>query len=420
MTAHKKLDALNLDFFKLGWDELNKLGFDGEPLYVGRVTTAMRIIAEIRASVASVFEAQPAKDFSYSPDSLAEYEAQSGKSDYPLWRRLAILRGFYRDLKDRRLVLLDRIQAVVKEVEVRVPLNAAGERIFPTQALSLPLEFYRKELNFPSDKPGQTINVGATTLGIATVGFKLASNRFREAVDRLNAIDAELNQPGKLVTSFLGSLKEWEGIRLETSGLRNRVVELKQFFSDADQSTKERFQIAEVDRQFSDLHGLAEEGLMRQKTDQRDAAGISIFDLTSKLSADVEEVKPLLGALRSLLDGINNGVLVKLQEDYRTKHSSLMSAFRRVRRAENRDEVAWPDKKGLTWGQTVRLFDQVVEQAEREGNAYLPPEGTTTFDDLIAISRMDEQGKEVDWNVAPYEGHVKTLVDKKLLRLRLI
>jgi hypothetical protein len=418
--AHKKLDALNLDFFKLGWDELNKLGSDGEPLYVGRITTAMRIIAEIRASVASVFEAQPAKDFSYSPDSLSEYEAQSGKSDYPLWRRVAILRGFYRDLRDRRQVLLDRIQAVVKEVEARVPMNSAGERIFPTQALSLPLEFYRKELNFPSDKPGQTINVGATTLGIATVGFKLASNRFREAVDRLNAIDAELNQPGKLVTSFLSSLKEWEGVRLETNGLRNRVVELKQFFSDADQSTKERFQIAEVDRQFSDLQGLAEEGLMRQKTDQRDAAGISIFDLTSKLSADVEEVKPLLGALRSLLDGINNGVLVKLQEDYRTKHSSLMSAFRRVRRAENRDEVAWPDKKGPTWGQTVLLFNQVVEQAEREGNAYLPPEGTTTFSDLIAISRMDELGKEVDWNVAPYEGHVKTLVDKKLLRLRLI
>jgi hypothetical protein len=111
---------------------------------------------------------------------------------------------------------------------------------------------------------------------------------------------------------------------------------------------------------------------------------------------------------------------VKLQEDYRIEHSSLMSAFRRVRRAQNRDEVAWPDRRGPTWGQTVRLFDQVVEQAECEGNAYLPPDGSTTFRDLIAISRMEEQGKDVDWNVPPYEGHVKTLVDKKLLRLRLI
>ena len=418
--AHKKLDALNLDIFKLSWDELNKIGSNGQPLYAGRITTAMRIISEIRATVVSVFEAQPAKDFSYTPDCLAEYEAQSGRSDYPLWRRLAILRGFYRDLKDRRQVLLDRMQSVLKDVEARVPLNAAGERIFPTQAISLPLEFYKKELNFPSDKPGQTINVGATTLGIATVGFKLASNRFRESVDRLNVIDADLNQPGKLVSSFSNSLTVWEGIRQETAVLSIRANELKQFFSDADQATKERFQVAEIERQLSDLQDLAEGGLMRQKTDQRDASGVSIFELTPKLAADVEEVKPLIAELRSLLDGINNGILVKLQEDYRVKHSALMSAFRRVRRVQNLAEVAWPDKRSATWGQTVGLFDRVVEQAERDGNAYLPSDGTTTFTDLVALCRIDEQGKEVDWNVPPYEGHVKTLMSKRLLQLRLV
>lgn len=292
--------------------------------------------------------------------------------------------------------------------------------MFPTQALSLPLEFYKKELNFPSDKPGQTINVGATTLGIATVGFKLASNRFRESVERLNSIDADLTQPGKLVSSFLSSLKEWESIRLETGTLSSRVVDVKQFFSDADQPTKERFQLVDVERRLSDLHGLAEEGLMRQKTDQRDAAGISIFDLTSKLSTDVEEVKPLVASLRSLLDGISNGILVRLQEDYRGKYDTTMSAYRRVRRAQNLEEVAWPDKRGATWGETVRLFDDVVEQAERDGNAYLPQDGTTTFNDLVALCRLDEQGKEVDWNSPPYDGHVKTLMNKRLLRLRLV
>lgn len=301
-----------------------------------------------------------------------------------------------------------------------MPTNASGERIFPTQALSLPLEFYKKELNFPSDKPGQTINVGATTLGIATVGFKLASNRFRESIERLNSIDADLTQPGKLVSSFLSSLKEWESVRLETGNLSTRVTDLRQFFSDADQPTRERFQVAEVDRRLSDLQGLAEEGLMRQKTDQRDAAGVSIFDLTSKLSTDVEEVKPLVADLRSLLDGISTGILVRLQEDYQGKHKSTMSAFRRVRRAQNLEEVAWPDKRGATWAATVRLFDNVVEQAERDGNAYLPPDGLTTFNDLVSLCRMDEQGKEVDWNVPPYEGHVKTLMNKRLLRLRLV
>lgn len=418
--AHKKLDSLNLDFFKLAWSELNKIGSDGQPLFAGRLTTAMRIISEIRGVVASVFEAQPAKDFSYTPDCLAEYEAQSARSDYPLWRRLAILRGFYRDLKDRRQGLIERVENVLKDVEGRVPTNSSGERIFPTQAISLPLEFYKKELNFPSDKPGQTINVGATTLGIATVGFKLASNRFRESVDRLNLIEADLNQPSKLVSSFLNSLKEWEGIRQEHTALAARVLELTQFFADANQATKDRFQVADAERLLWDLRGLAEEGLMRQKTDQRDAAGISIFELTSKLATDIEEVKPLVAELRGLLDGIDSGILVKLQEDYRIKHSAMMSAFRRVRRAQNLPEIAWPDKKGASWGQTVRLFDQVVEQAEREGTKYLPEEGTTSFNDLVALCRMEEQGKEVDWNVPPYDGHVKTLMSKKLLRLRLV
>ena len=104
-----------------------------------------------------------------------------------------------------------------------MPLNADGVRIFPIQALSLALEFDRKELNFPSDRPGQTVHVGATTQGIATVGFKLASNRFREAGERLGLIDADLNQDGKLASSFRNSLKEWEGGRQETAGLASRV-----------------------------------------------------------------------------------------------------------------------------------------------------------------------------------------------------
>jgi hypothetical protein len=418
--ARKKLDALNVDFFKLSWDELNRIGSDGQPLYVGRLKSATRIISEIRGTVAGVFEAQPAKDFSYTTDCLTDYEAQAGRSDYPLWRRVAVLRGFYKELKDRRQGLLDRIQAVLKDVEARVPVDSSGERIFPTQAISLPLEFYRKELNFPSDKPGQSIQVGGTTQGIAAVGFKLASNRFRDAVERLNIIDGDLNQPGKIVSSFLNSLKEWEGIRQETTGLLSRVADLMQFFSDADQATKERFQLDDVQRKLSDLRGLAEEGLMRQKTDQRDAAGISIFELTSKLATDVEEVKPLVSELRSVLDGITSGILVKLQEDYRVKHSALMSAFRRVRRAQNLSEVAWPDTKGATWGQTVQLFDEVVEKAEREGNTYLPADGSTTFGDLVALCHLDEQGKEVDWNAPLYEGHVRTLMNKKLLRLRLV
>jgi hypothetical protein len=66
------------------------------------------------------------------------------------------------------------------------------------------------------------------------------------------------------------------------------------------------------------------------------------------------------------------------------------------------------------------LFDQVVEQAEQEGNVYLPTGGPTTFGDLVALCNLDEQGKEVDWNAPLYERHVKTLMNKKLLRLRLV
>jgi len=39
---------------------------------------------------------------------------------------------------------------------------------------------------------------------------------------------------------------------------------------------------------------------------------------------------------------------------------------------------------------------------------------------LIALCQLEEQGKEIDWNAAPFETHVKTLMSKKLLRLRLV
>jgi hypothetical protein len=421
--AQKKLDSLDLGFLNEKWGELNKSGSDGNPLYVSRWNAAAQIVSEVRATTFQVFDPEANRGFTYSPDLLPDYESQSSGDDYPLWRRIAILRGFYRDVRDRRLNLERRIQEVRTDAEGRVPtLN--GERIFPLQALTLPLDFYRQEINFPSDRPNRTIPMGSTALGVQTVGFKLSTLKYQEVLQRLDQISAELNSPGKLVSIFLESLKEWETVRVDAQVLSSRFETTLQFFADADTNTKIRFQLRELEDEMSEVRGVAEEGLMRSKTDQRESSGTPAFDLAIKLAGDVQDVKPLVSELRALLDGIDNSVTVRLQEDYREKNGALLKAFQKVRIAQNKPPVTLPEKKGNTWKATVKVFEEIIDLAKNEGSAYLPTSGPTTFEDFVKLCEMEErfsrENREIDWEASPFAECVPLLIQKKLLRLKLI
>ncbi len=122
----------------------------------------------------------------------------------------------------------------------------------------------------------------------------------------------ELNSPGKLVSIFLEALKEWENTRVDAHLLSSRFETTLQYFSDEDTNTKIRCQLAELEDEMNELRGVAEEGLMRSKTDQRESLGAPVFDLAIKLASDVQDVKPLVSELRTLLDGIDNSAILSV------------------------------------------------------------------------------------------------------------
>ena len=421
--AQREIDSLDLSFLKAKWEELNKTTSQGEPLYVARWKTAIRVIADVRTFIGRVLDAEANKAFTYTPDLLSEYETQSTQDDYALWRRVSILRGFYKDLRDRRQALEKRMQEIRNGVDPLVP-EFNSQRIFPIQALTLPLDCLKQEINFPSERPNRTIQIGSTALALQTVGFKLASGKYREALDRLDQIHAELNDPGKLVSVFQEALREWGEIRKDAKVLSGRVAATLQFFSDADPNIKVRFRLKDLQEKVEELRGVAEEGLLREKTDQREAAGVQVFELAPKLAGDVQEVKPLASELRTLVDGIDNSVIVRLQEDYREKYGYILKAFQRVRAAQNKNPVMLPEKQAATWSATLASFEEVITQAREEGQAYLPSDTQTTFQEFIKLCELEDrasnENREIDWSVSPYKEHVQPLMEKKLLRLKLI
>jgi DNA-binding protein YbaB len=102
--------------------------------------------------------------------------------------------------------------------------------------------------------------MGSTALGVQTVGFKLSTLKYQEVLQRLDQISAELNSPGKLVSIFLESLKEWETVRVDAQVLSSRFETTLQFFADADTNTKIRFQLRELEDEMSEVRGVAELG----------------------------------------------------------------------------------------------------------------------------------------------------------------
>ncbi|MCI0390296.1 MAG: hypothetical protein MOB07_16220 [Acidobacteria bacterium] len=418
--ARGKLSGLSLDFLSMGWRELEKDGSDGLPIYESRLRKALSVINEVKTATRWVFDPVAAQAFQYTSEALNDFEQQAARPDYPLWRRAILLRGFYRSVVERRQALLERIEALLDESDRRVPSSAAGEKIFPTQVLSLPLGLYHRELQFTAGEPQRTLSAAGTTLGTSTVGFKLASGKHREVLNRLDAIEADLSEPGKLALRYLECLKGWERLRQDYQSLAAGVAKAEQFFADAPADVRQQYGLASVTQRAEELRGIAEEGLMRDDTDRREMAGTPVFQMIDGLEDDLKKVKDWPGELRDRLEGIERGVLITLQTKYKDRYGALMSAFSRIRKAQNLEMAAWPEKRAATYQATVDLFEQVVQAAEAEGNAYLSDADNFKFQDLVALCEQELQGKQIDWNDPTLKRYVQTLIDKRLLVLKLI
>jgi len=418
--AEKKLESLSLDFIDKPWDELNHESADGMPVYEQRLRTSLMVIRKVTHDTRWVYDPELLSAFRYSNSCLEDFDKAGSSTEYPLCKRLAVLKGFYHELDKNRRQSIIKIDKILKEVQSRVPDLDTGENAFPIQPLTLPLGLFRQELDFGADKPEKTIAGAGTTLGVKTIGFKLAAKQYREAFERLESIGEELEQPGKLASRFMELLSQWDDLRKEGNELSAKVNSLIYFFSDASDEIRDQYEVDEVKFEFDDLYQTVEQGGIREGTDSRETAGTPVFQLIDGLVDDISKIREFPKKLWERIEGTEQGILPSIAENYQKKYAAKLKAFSSIRRVQSKTPPVVPDKKESTWGKTIAVFENFILQADKEGDAFFADTGDTTFEDYIGFCQFELNGKQIDWNTQENRSHRDALIDKKLLALKLV
>ncbi|QDU37642.1 hypothetical protein Mal4_19570 [Maioricimonas rarisocia] len=419
--AANELAGLDLDFTSRPWDELNRTSSDGMPVFEQQLRKALGVIGEVQKNATRVFDTTGDRAFRYSPDVLHDFEKQYGVTTYPLWKRVRVLHGFYVDLDRRRKLLIKQIDEIAQEVDTRVPELDDGQKAFPTQAISRPLDAFRQELDFSADRPNRTVTAGGSSLGIVTVGYKLCCDppKFEEAINRLGEITAELEQPGKLVAGFKGLLSVWEGLRDETEQCRERMVQVEAFFADAPAEVRSKSDLDVLKNRFDELHYALNEGGIREGTDNREGAGEQIWQLVNGLKSDLDKVRTGPASLLDDMNGLEARAVQTLEVQYQEQHGALMRAWTGVRLAKRENPEAWPRERKKTWSETKAVFDEMVERMQAEGSEYFSGESGVTFNDYLQMCQIVLKGQEIDWESDEMDRRIPGLKRLKLVKLEL-
>jgi hypothetical protein len=399
---------------------MNRESADGMPVYEQRLLTSLMVIRKVTRDTRWVYDPEQLSAFRYSNTCLEDFDKTGSSTEYPLWKRLAVLKGFYHELDKKRKKSIIKIDKILKEVQGRVLDLDTGEKAFPIQPLTLPLGLFRQELDFGADKPEKTIAGAGTTLGVKTIGFKLAADQYSEAFERLENIGEELEQPGKLVPRFMELLSQWDDLRKEADELSEKVESLGSFFSDAPVEICDQYEVDEIKLEFDDLHQIVEQGGIREGTDSRETAGTPVFQLIDGLADDINKIREFPKKLLERIEGTEQGILPSIAENYQKKHAAKLKAFSSIRRVQGKTPPVIPDKKESTWGKTVAVFDNFILQADKEGNAFFADTGDTNFEDYIGFCQLELNGKQIDWHTQENKSHRDALIDKKLLTLKLV
>lgn len=420
--AEQKLDELNLDFINKPWTELNDDTTEGVPVFQQDFKDSLAAIRFVRGVVEKIYNPEGLASFRYSPDSLQELDKEGASNSYPLWKRCEILTSFFEALDKDRKGLISNIDSTLKEVESRVPLLPDGQQAFPTQPLTLQLSLFKQELEFSPENPDRSIMEGATSLGVNTVGFKLASGHFREALERLQVIEANLDrgQPGKLVSVFFELLKKWENLRTEGKDLKRSVDLVFSFFADADEKVKATYKIQEIEETAEDINYQINEGGIREGTDSRETSGRQINQLMDGLQKDLEKEENRPRELRMEIDQIMDSILPSLIELFTKKYAAEIAAVTKIRTVQGKSFFELPGSLSDTYGATLANFKTYIKKMLKEGENYFSDESETTFEIFVNFCRMENQKEAIDWASSEYTSHVDALMRKKLLRLRLV
>lgn len=418
-TSAQQIRTFSLSFVNQPIDELIREE-EEEPVYVKQFQQAFKIIRDWQQTIKWVLDSSAKNAFQFSRDSLREFETQGSSAQYPLWKRLVVLEGFYAHLNKERKELVQTIEDLNKDVDIRVPELDSGEKAFPIQALTEPLRLYQQELDFPSEKPDRTIHAAGTSLGINSLGFKIASKYYLEAMDRLDFIKEELTAPGKLVLTFMDLLQSWESLKAESIEVKSKVQQLEQFFTDASEEIKRQYRIDEIHQAMDDMEDAIEREGIREGTDARDSAGVPAVQLVDELAKDLDKVKDDPRALQASIEKTEQSILPSLQEQFQSKYQDELSAFTRIQMAQDQPKPQWPERRAETYGKTLKLFEALTEQIEKEGKAFFEDSDGTRFEDFVGLCRLQNQNQWIDWSLPEFNRHVQTLMDKKLLQLKLI
>lgn len=423
-ASSKQLESLKLDFIDRPWEELNRQSGDAMPVFEQRMRQAVHSLRNVHKQVRWVYDPQAMQLFRYRPEVLHQFDVSEKLPSYQLWKRLEVLRGFYEDLEGRRGKLIGRITALVQDVTEHVPAVPAGEfegqKAFPIQALTDPLDLYRQELSFASENPEKTIAAGTTTLGVTTVGYKLASGKYSEALDRLEFIRQELEEPGKLALSFVEALELWNRLRSDVLDAERQLRDLEGFFAGASSSVLKTIGLESLQTMIRDLRAVFLEGGIRQGTDDREASGVRVNLLTAGLWEDLKKVRNHPQQVQERLRTVKQSILPSLQAKYGDEHRARLSALAKIRKAKNSPLPQWPDQLGPTYLDTVASFERLVERIDIEGREYFEGAGETTFDVFVGLCDAMLRNKPIDWRAEDNKRHVDALMQRSLLELRLV
>ncbi|MCG8602021.1 MAG: hypothetical protein MI807_17900 [Verrucomicrobiales bacterium] len=418
--AEKRVEKLSLDFIGKPWKELNR-EIDGDTkFYEFNLTESLKLITRIRTVLSGIYDSEKERGFAYSPEVLPEFQAEKGGASYPLWKRLKILEGFYKEIGDRRRDLQQRIEEVREDIDKRAPRLENGEKSFPTQALSLPLDLMKAELGFDADHPNKTIAIGSSTLGAKSLGFKLYDEKYEEARERIEHLEAELTQPGKLVSNFIEALNRWENLKKESGRLRSSMERVTAFFSDAPDNVKAEANLSALTQKWDDLDDGVNRGGICQNVDEADAAGARAEELIPILEEDLNQLNNIPDEIGTKVSELETNVNSSLEIEFQREHADLIRAAANLRSLADAEGISWPREAENTYGATKVKFEALVESLQKEGETFFADTAGTTFEDYQQLLKMQVQGKTIDWNSDEYRTHMNNLMDKKLLKLLLV
>lgn len=414
------LNSLNLEFLTWDSEKLQTADSDGRPGYETSFARAVNGISRAKETISRVYDAEDARNFSYSSDLLPSFEVESGQPGYPLWKKVFVLHGFCSGLIERRTELTAVIDRYISENDDRVPAEDTGQKAFPTQVLSIPLKQLKQELHFYASNMEANITGAASTAQTNTLGFRVALGKYHEACKRLEEIKLELTGPNKLPVRYFACLDKWEKLISQVKAAEEDLYKWERFFADAMEDVKRQFGIPVL---MDDLSRMREEivnGGIRQGTDDRESAGTPAFNLIDGLEQDLKEVEERPMKLTQVMGSLKDSILQTLQKKYQDDYKALLSAYNRLLLAQKKDPRAFPDKLAKTYRETVTTFDKIVADAETMGTGFFSGQSEISWADFVALCDVVVSGADVDWNANPYAEYVHFLQKKGLLRLQLI